>query len=62
MMFNSQAFVSTFILVGLFLMACLSAQIWALHRWWPLKTIALLVTLAFLALMVSHIAYLFVGA
>lgn len=61
-MFNLQAFVSTFILVGLLLMACLSAQISVLHRWWPVKTVALLVTLAFLALMVAHIVYLFVGA
>lgn len=62
MMFNSQAFVSTFILVGLFLMAYLSAHLAVLHRWWPLKAIGLLTTLTFLALMVAHIAYLFVGA
>jgi hypothetical protein len=61
-MFNSQAFVSTFILVGLFFMTCLSAQVSLLHSWWPVKMIARLVALTCLALMVAHIAYLFVGA
>lgn len=62
MMFNSQAFVSTFILVGLFLMACLSAEVSVRHQWWPVKVASLLMTFTILALMVAHIAYLFVGA
>lgn len=61
-MFNSQGFVSTFILVGLFLMACLFAEVSARHQWWLVKAIALLMALTCLALMVSHITYLFVGA
>lgn len=60
-MFNSQAFISTIILVSLFFMAYLTAQVTVLHRWWLVKFLALLVTLMLLAAMVAHIAYLIVG-
>ena len=60
-MFNFQGFVSTFILVGLFLMACMSAQVSVLHSWWPVKVITRLVALACIALMVAHIVYLLAG-
>lgn len=60
-MFNFQAFVSTFILTSLFLMAYLSAHVSVNHRWWPFKAVALLAALTFFSLMVAHIAYLFAG-
>jgi len=60
-MFNFQAFVSTFILAGLFLMACLSAHVSVNHRWWPFKVVALLASITFFSLMVAHIVYLFAG-
>ena len=60
-MFNSQAFTSTLILIGLLLVASFAAQVFVLHRWWPVRLIALAAVWGSVALIIAHIVYLFVG-
>lgn len=61
MLFNTQAFISTFIILVLLFLLYLGFMFASYHKWFPLRALGLLVALASVATLVAHVVALILG-